>query len=53
VVLKPGTEGIDCGCVTRFCAERLEKHKVPKFVEFINALPKNSSGKVLYKKLKR
>ncbi|HEY5575936.1 MAG TPA: AMP-binding protein, partial [Clostridiaceae bacterium] len=53
VVLKPGTEGIDCGCVTRFCAEMLEKHKVPKFVEFIDALPKNSSGKVLYKKLKR
>lgn len=53
VVLKPGTEGIDCGCVTRFCAERLEKHKVPKLVEFIDAMPKNSSGKVLYKKLKR
>ncbi|MBP1745001.1 MAG: acyl-CoA synthetase (AMP-forming)/AMP-acid ligase [Firmicutes bacterium] len=51
VVLKPGAQGIDSGCVTRFCAERLEKHKVPKFVEFTDGLPKNSSGKVLYKKL--
>lgn len=52
VVLKPGTEGIDKDAVTRFCSERLEKHKVPKFVEFTDGLPKNSSGKVLYKKLK-
>jgi acyl-CoA synthetase (AMP-forming)/AMP-acid ligase II len=52
VVLKPGTRGIDGGYVMKHCAERLEKHKVPKVVEFLDNLPKNSSGKVLYKNLK-
>jgi long-chain acyl-CoA synthetase len=51
VVLKPGANGIDSDYVIRFCTERLEKHKVPRFVEFLAGLPKNSSGKVLYKKL--
>lgn len=52
VVLKPGTQGIDDGRIMQYCAERLEKHKVPKFVEFLGSLPKNSSGKVLYKNIK-
>jgi acyl-coenzyme A synthetase/AMP-(fatty) acid ligase len=29
-----------------FCKQTLAVHKVPKYVEFINALPKTQSGKV-------
>lgn len=52
VVLRPGTQGVDAETITKRCAETLEKHKVPKYVEFLGSLPKNSSGKVLYKNLK-
>jgi acyl-CoA synthetase (AMP-forming)/AMP-acid ligase II len=30
----------------RFCAERLADYKVPKFVEFMETLPRNPAGKV-------
>src|SRR5262249_41592385 len=34
-------------CVRDFCAERLAEYKVPRLVEFIDRLPRNSTGKVL------
>jgi len=52
VVLKTKNSEINDAYIIGFCAERLAKHKVPIFVEFLNELPKNSSGKVLIKKLK-
>lgn len=33
--------------VKRFCAEHLADYKVPRLVEFVEALPRNSTGKVL------
>lgn len=33
--------------VLAFCRERLAKYKVPALVEFVEALPRNASGKVL------
>jgi len=36
-----------------FCAERLPKYMVPKFIEVIPDLPKTSSGKVDYSELQR
>lgn len=33
--------------VKQFCAERLAEYKVPRLVEFVEALPRNSTGKVL------
>ncbi len=32
--------------VKKFCAERLADYKVPKFVEFMDCLPRNPAGKV-------
>lgn len=36
----------------KYCEERLAKYKVPREIEFINELPKTSSGKILKRKLR-
>ena len=36
-----------------FCAERLADYKVPKFVEFMDCLPRNPAGKVSKPELRR
>ena len=38
--------------VRRHIASRLEAHKIPEVVEFIDSLPKNSAGKILKPKLR-
>jgi fatty-acyl-CoA synthase len=51
VVLKAGhtpTEAV----IIAFCAERLAKFKVPKSVVFVDALPRNASGKVVKPELR-
>ena len=50
VVLKPGAEP-NAKTITRHCARNLPSHKVPFYVEFAPALPRNSTGKVLRRKL--
>lgn len=35
-----------------YCAEKLAKYKVPKKFEFIEELPKNTTGKILRRSLK-
>ena len=52
VVLKPG-ETMTEEEVRQFCAENLASFKVPRFVEFIDELPKNIIGKTLKKHLKQ
>ena len=37
--------------IVKFCTARLSAHKVPKEVQFMKALPKNESGKILKRKL--
>jgi long-chain acyl-CoA synthetase len=39
--------------IIRFCLTRLAKYKVPKQVAFLTELPKNTTGKVLRRKLKQ
>jgi acyl-CoA synthetase (AMP-forming)/AMP-acid ligase II len=51
VVLKPG-ERAGADEITGRCAESLAGFKVPKMVEFIDALPRNPSGKVLKRALR-
>ena len=43
------TEGavIDTNEITEFCVARLARHKLPRHIEVINALPRSSAGKVL------
>ena len=45
ITLKPGEKATEEE-IKKFCAERLADYKIPKFVEFMNALPRNPAGKV-------
>ena len=52
VVLKLGT-GEDPAQITQFCRASLAGYKCPKAVHFVEALPRNPSGKVLKKNLRQ
>jgi long-chain acyl-CoA synthetase len=51
VALKPGDHATEEE-IRRFCAERIADYKVPKFVEFLDYLPRNPAGKVTKKELR-
>ncbi len=52
VVLNPG-QSVTAGEIIAYCTERLKKFKTPKYVEFLEGLPKNLVGKVLKKDLRQ
>lgn len=39
--------------ILKFCKKKLPQFKVPKYIEFIDKLPKNESGKILKEQLKK
>jgi acyl-CoA synthetase (AMP-forming)/AMP-acid ligase II len=39
--------------IFKFCKKRLPQYKVPKYIEIIDSLPKNESGKVMKERLKK
>jgi long-chain acyl-CoA synthetase len=45
IALKPGAKAT-AEEIKIFCAERLADYKIPKFVEFMDSLPRNPAGKV-------
>ncbi|QFU91795.1 FadD3 family acyl-CoA ligase [Amycolatopsis sp. YIM 10] len=45
-VVRDGT-GLTESAVLDYCRERLANYKTPRFVEFLDELPRNASGKVL------
>jgi long-chain acyl-CoA synthetase len=51
VVLKPG-ETLTEEEIIQFCKGKLAAYKVPKKVEFIDALPKSAIGKILRREVK-
>ena len=51
VVLKEGSK-VSAELLKSYCAERLAKYKVPKTIEFLNELPKNTTGKILRRSLR-
>ena len=51
VVLRPGHR-VSEEEVLHFCRERMASYKAPKFVEIIDDLPKNASGKILKRELR-
>jgi acyl-CoA synthetase (AMP-forming)/AMP-acid ligase II len=51
VVLKPGAE-MTSEEVIEFCQANLASFKKPKFVEFLDDLPRSPVGKILRKKLR-
>jgi len=50
VVLKPGETATEEEILT-FCRQNLAPHKIPRFVEFRDSLPKSQVGKVLRREL--
>lgn len=52
IVLRP-TVTMDKDEVVNFCQEHLASYKKPRFVEFVDSLPKNSLGKTLKKDLRK
>lgn len=51
VVVKPGAEITEAE-ILRHCSENLARYKVPKSVRFVQALPRNATGKVLKRVLR-
>ncbi len=51
IVLKPGAEATPEE-IQQFCGRILARYKVPKYVEFREALPRNAAGKVIKRELK-
>lgn len=47
VVVPNGSCELTADAVKAFCAEQLAEYKVPRIIEFSEALPRNSTGKVL------
>jgi len=51
VVLRDGQDAT-AEDIIDFCKEHLVKYKVPKYVEFVNELPKSAVGKILRRELR-
>ncbi|XVQ09950.1 AMP-binding protein [Spirillospora sp. CA-255316] len=46
VVVRPGTDPLDPAELVAFCEERLPRSMVPRYVEFVDALPRTPTDKV-------
>jgi acyl-coenzyme A synthetase/AMP-(fatty) acid ligase len=51
VVMKPG-KSADASDIINFTGARIAGYKTPKTVDFIQALPRNPSGKILRRNLR-
>jgi acyl-CoA synthetase (AMP-forming)/AMP-acid ligase II len=45
-------DSVDAHTLTELCKQRLSPYKVPKEIRFIEALPRNSMGKILRRVLR-
>jgi len=52
IVLKPGEKATEQEIID-FCGGKLSSFKTPKYVQFLDSLPKNPVGKILYKELRK
>jgi long-chain acyl-CoA synthetase len=51
IVLKPG-QAADRDSIVAWARQRLAGFKIPKSIDFVEALPRNPSGKLLSRKLR-
>src|SRR5258706_10434431 len=51
VVCKPSHEELTAQTIIDWCRAHVSAYKAPRIVQFVDALPKNTSGKVMWKKL--
>lgn len=52
VAVRPGSD-LEADDVTSWARERLSAYKIPRVVQFIDALPKGSTGKILKRSIDR
>lgn len=52
IVLKDGMTATELE-VREYCMARLAKYKAPKYIEFVTALPKTTTGKILKRELRK
>lgn len=52
VMVKPGAAEPTASDLIDFCRERIARYKAPTEVEFVEALPRNASGKLLKRELR-
>ncbi|HMN20718.1 MAG TPA: hypothetical protein PKA16_04930 [Ottowia sp.] len=52
IVRRPGST-LDAAAVESWARERLSAYKVPRIVQFVDALPKGASGKILKRAIDR
>jgi acyl-CoA synthetase (AMP-forming)/AMP-acid ligase II len=52
IVLKPGANA-DEASIIAWARERVANYKVPKSVDFVDAIPRNASGKILRRELRK
>ncbi|MBI1330235.1 MAG: long-chain-fatty-acid--CoA ligase [Alphaproteobacteria bacterium] len=52
IVLKPGSKP-DANAIIDFARTRIAGYKVPKSIDFVEALPRNGTGKVLKRELRK
>jgi HIP---CoA ligase len=53
VVLRPDAEPVAATSLIKYCRGRLANYKVPRQIEFRDALPRNASGKALKRLLRQ
>jgi len=51
VVRRPSHPELDADTLIGWCREHMAAYKVPKIVDFVDALPKNGSGKIMWREL--
>ena len=51
VVRKSSHEELTAQTIIDWCRAHVSAYKAPRIVQFVDALPKNASGKVMWKKL--
>jgi acyl-CoA synthetase (AMP-forming)/AMP-acid ligase II len=51
VVLKPGSEATAAELIA-WCDGRIAGYKKPKSIDFVQALPRNATGKILHRQLR-
>src|SRR5882762_5489317 len=52
VVLRPEWRGrIDAQAIIDWCRENMAAYKIPRIVEFVEALPKSGAGKIMWREL--
>jgi len=52
VVLKVASKGkVDAEAITAWAREKMAAYKVPRVVEFVDALPRSATGKILWRAL--